>query len=218
MLDLYLNDRTETQVGLDEVGRGCFAGPVVAGAVIWDSAWLDAHKGVYKEIERIKDSKKVSKKRRKECEIFIKTYAKAYSISFVESTTIDELNILNATNIAMHKCLDELSHVHIDRILVDGNYFKPYVARNASQHAFIVPHTCIPNGDNKYISIASASILAKVARDEYIEGICDECPVYDERYDWKNNKGYGTKKHIDGIKKWGLSEYHRCTFGICRSY
>jgi ribonuclease HII len=209
----------ENQVGLDEVGRGCFAGPVVTAAVLWDSNWLVENKDIYPELEWIKDSKKLSKKKIKLCEEFIKIHSVSFTISFVDADTIDNINILNATYKGMHNSLDDLSKMYIiDRILVDGNTFKNYKNINKNSSYFIVPHYCIPGGDNVYINIASASILAKVARDEYIIDLCKQFPEYQSKYDWENNKGYGTKKHILGIETWGICGYHRKTFGICKRY
>ena len=218
MLELYMNDSDETQVGIDEAGRGCFAGPVVAAAVIWDTSWLLDNLDVYNtQLGLIKDSKKMTKKKRKECEHFIKSNAKAYSISFIDENVIDDINILNATHKAMHNCVDTIeSNFEIDRILIDGSNFKPYMSMN--NNGFVIPHYCITNGDNKYLSIASASILAKVSRDEYMEELCEKYPQYQEKYDWVNNKGYGTKKHLLGINNWGICEHHRKTFGICKNY
>ena len=103
------------------------------------------------------------------------------------------------------------------KLLIDGNDFKPYLKLN-DDILEAVPHTCIKGGDNTYTSIAAASILAKVTRDEYITKLCDENPYLIERYDLKNNKGYGTKKHMDGIKQYGISKWHRKSYGICKDY
>ena len=196
------------QIGVDEVGRGCFAGPVVAAAVLWNPCFEND------TLKKIKDSKKTTEKTRNFLSMFIKENALSYGICFVDSKTVDKSNILNATFEAMHgaikECIDKLpSGIEIDKLLIDGNRFKKY--NN-------IPHTCIPSGDSLHLSIASASIIAKVARDEYILKLCESRPDLHEKYDWKNNKCYGTKKHIEGIKQHGITELHRKTFGICKEF
>lgn len=215
MLELYKDNVNETQVGIDEVGRGCFMGPVVASAVVWESEWLEKNKIQFSnELEKIKDSKKLSENQRKKTAAFIKKHCKAFAIQTMEASAIDDTNILVATYNAMHKCIrciqdDADQQIHIDRLLVDGTSFKPFRS---------IQFECITNGDNKFISIASASILAKVYRDEYIFDICQTYPEYDRMYHWSKNKGYGTKQHIDGIKNYGITEFHRKTFGICKTF
>lgn len=218
MLNFYQGeDPNEIQVGIDEAGRGCFAGPVVAAAACWDANWLNDHKDDYEEIKIIKDSKKLSEKNRKRCFAFIKEHAKDFHVSFVSNDEIDKMNILNATYKAMHDALDNLK-VPFENILVDGNGFKPYMNKNEALEFFMIPHSCVTNGDNIYFSIASASILAKVSRDEYIDQVCKVDPVYQEHYDWENNKCYGTRKHIEGIHAHGITPLHRKTFGVCKEY
>jgi ribonuclease HII len=161
MLSLYMGDDVnEVQAGIDEAGRGCFAGPVVAAAVVWDNQWLIDHKDVYKELSDIKDSKKLSEKKRKTCFEFIRQHAYDWEVTFVDNQTIDQVNILNATYQAMHGALDGLDKACVDRILVDGSNFKTYISKKENQ--FSIPHQCVTGGDNKYLSIAAASILAKV--------------------------------------------------------
>jgi ribonuclease HII len=216
----------ETQVGIDEVGRGCFAGPVVAAGVVWDTRWLNDSDN--EMLKQIKDSKKVSHKKRKILSDFIKKHSLFYAISFVDEKIIDEINILKATHMAMHNVIDDInSKIYLDRLLVDGSNFKVYVSKcNAlvnkkgliKETRFTVPHVCVPNGDNTYINIAAASIIAKVARDEYMEKLCEDDPILQEKYDWKNNKGYGTKKHIQGIEQLGITPHHRKTFGMCKTF
>lgn len=187
------------ECGVDEVGRGCLAGPVVAAAVIWDPS-VD-----HPCVNDIKDSKKLSAQKRRTLAEFIKEHAKGWAVSFVDNRVIDDINILQATYKAMHECVDSLVEANhsIDHILVDGNRFKPYKD---------VAHTCVVKGDNTYISIAAASILAKVARDDFMVGAADEegCDVYG----WKQNMGYGTKAHMDAIRAHGFSELHRKTFKL----
>lgn len=179
-------------VGIDEVGRGCLSGPVVAAAVIWNPDLIDSR------LENIRDSKKINKQNRELLSDFIKENAIDYSIAFIDNKIIDEINILNATFMAMHKSLDELT-VDFDHILVDGNRFNKYKDKD---------HTCFVKGDNTYLSIAAASIIAKVARDEYMTKLSSEYPDYK----WDKNMGYGTKDHINAIKTHGLTSYHRTTF------
>jgi len=182
-------DQTNIEVGIDEAGRGCLAGPVVAAAVILPTNILN--------YPLIRDSKKLSEKKRLEAFKLIKEVAIDYSISFVTPQEIDKYNILQATMLAMHNCLDNLKG--FNHILVDGNYFNEYKR---------FKHTCVIQGDNTYYSIAAASILAKVSRDEYMKNLHKEFPVYK----WESNKGYGAKHHIDMIKVHGITEHHRRSF------
>lgn len=194
------NDENEIQVGIDEAGRGCFAGPVFAAAVIWDK---NKHNDI---TDQIKDSKKLSKKKRNELRKYIEENAVAYSVQSCDKDTIEEMNILQATYKAMHKCLKNINveqGIEFDRILVDGDRFKPYVCQ---------VHECIPQGDNQYISIAAASILAKTHHDEWIMNVCEKDKSLDEKYKWLSNMGYGTKAHRDGIMQHGIIELHRSTF------
>lgn len=174
---------------LDEVGRGCLAGPVVAAAVIWKPGACD---------DMINDSKKLSKRQRVELAEYIKDNAIDYSVCFVDNVEIDRINILNATMKAMHMCLDELD-VDFDEILVDGNYFKTYLD---------VPHKTVVKGDATYVSIAAASILAKVARDNYMLEKSSEYPGYG----WDSNVGYGSAKHVEAIRQKGVTPLHRMSF------
>lgn len=183
------------ECGVDECGRGCLAGPVVAAAVVWPVDNIETH--------GIRDSKKLSPKKRKELEQYIKNHAIEWHVSFVDNTTIDRSNILLSTFQAMHMCLEKM-HTPIDCILVDGDRFKPFKS---------IPYECVVKGDDLYVSIAAASILAKVARDEYM---CElsRLDAY-SKYAWEKNMGYGTKAHIEGVRMHGLSDMHRRTF--CKS-
>jgi ribonuclease HII len=180
---------TRIEVGLDEVGRGCLAGPVVSAAVILPKDF---------DFPIVKDSKKLSEKKRKEAFELIKEKALAYSISFVPPQTIDKINILQATMESMHNCLDTIG-MDYEHILVDGNYFTQYKDKI---------HTCVIKGDNTYYSIAAASILAKVSRDEYMKELHKQFP----QYKWDGNKGYGSSEHIEVIKNLGITEHHRKSF------
>ena len=161
----------------------------------------------------MKDSKKLSKQNRQIMSEYIKDLALDYNISFEDEKTIDNINILNATYKSMHQSLDGLN-IEVDNILVDGNKFKPYITKKGK----LITHRCIIDGDTKFYPIACASILAKVAHDDYIIQLCKEYPYLNEKYDLLSNMGYGTKKHIEGIQKYGLSRYHRKSFGICKNY
>lgn len=198
----------QIEAGVDEVARGCLLGRMYSAAVIWSNE--------DNEITRhplIKDSKKLDKRKRLIMSDYIKEHAIAYSISYQESDVIDKINILNATFKCMHLAIDNLN-IDVDNLLVDGNKFKPYISLSGE----LIPHQCIIGGDNSYYPIACASILAKVEHDQYIMKLCDQYEELDEFYDLRNNVGYGTKKHIEGIQKYGLSNFHRKTFGICKNY
>ncbi len=210
-MKLY-HDSDKIEVGIDEVGRGCLLGRVYSAAVI-----------LPKEIEpedefhlEIKDSKKHSAKNRELLDEYIKHIALDWQVSYQDVETIDKINILQATYKSMHKSIDNLS-ISPDTLLVDGNNFKPYY-RWGEKGAEQVEHICVINGDNTYTAIAAASILAKVARDKYIEELCLHYPELDEKYNILSNKGYGAKQHIDGIKQHGITSFHRKTFGICANY
>jgi ribonuclease HII len=162
------------------------------------------------EIE-IKDSKKLSRKKRSFLKDYIEETAISFSIGYRDNNVIDEYNILNSTHMAMHDAINNLNIIP-ELLLVDGNSFNPYYYKNT-----LIDNVCIIEGDNKYISIACASILAKEYHDEYIKQLLEKdsdlC-----KYDWNNNVCYGTKKHLDAIKKYGITKYHRKTFGICKKY
>ena len=207
MLSMYL-DKNTIEAGIDEAGRGCLAGRVYAAAVIWPKEIPERV-----DLSIIKDSKKLSHKKRMLALDIIDTYAIDYAVGFVDEKTIDEINILQASYMAMHKALDNLTIVP-ENILVDGSYFRPYMTKDSGE---FVPHVCFTKGDNKYMSIAAASIVAKEFRDRYITQLAesDETILH---YGWKNNKSYGTKQHIEAIKKYGLTKYHRKSFSICKDY
>lgn len=179
------------EAGCDEVGRGCIAGPVVAAAVILPTEYFN---------NSIIDSKKLSPKKREEVGKEIIGNAIAWSVSEVSNNTIDKINILNASILAMHRALDKLK-VRPEFIIVDGNKFKPY--KN-------VKHECIIKGDNKFQNIAAASILAKNYRDDLMKNLSQKF----DKYSWESNFGYPTKKHRDSIKKHGVTEYHRKSFKL----
>ena len=220
------NSTTYLEIGVDEAGRGPMFGRVYVSAVVLprDSTQFD--------FSKMKDSKKFhSEKKIKEVAQYIKTHAISWSVKFAEHTTIDELNIRRATIQTMHEAIREVCHdiksnnkIQKEEdyfLLIDGNDFIPMLhphpvnELNPSLH---LHYSTIEGGDNTYASIAAASILAKVSRDEYIIELCKEHPELQEKYDMENNKGYGTKKHMDGIKQHGISQWHRKSFGICKNY
>ncbi|RDY59233.1 ribonuclease HII [Flagellimonas nanhaiensis] len=177
------------EAGTDEAGRGCLAGPVTAGAIILPEGFSNSI---------LNDSKQLSESKRELLRPILEQEAVTYAVCHVFEDEIDKINILNASFLAMHRALDNLSK-NPKFILVDGNRFKPYPS---------IPHECIIKGDGKYMSIAAASILAKTYRDEYMAKIHEEFPMYN----WKKNKGYPTKEHREAIKKHGLTKYHRKSF------
>ena len=189
------------EVAIDEVARGCLFGRLYSAAVVWP---IDFDNTKY----NINDSKKLSKKKREELYDVIINNAIDWNVNYIEHDEIDKLNILQANMKSMHQNVDNLT-LDIDHILVDGNYFKQY--KN-------IEHTCVIKGDSKYCSIAAASILAKVSHDRYITDLCNTYPDLQEKYDLLNNMGYPTKKHIEGIKKHGISKFHRKSYGICNNY
>jgi ribonuclease HII len=174
----------------------------------------------------MKDSKKfTSKKKIEEVAEYIKQKAIAWSVEYEDETEIDKINILQATQSAMHKAitnvLNQLNTFDRDKLhlLVDGNYFKPYMLLNKTKTQLeTLPFDMVEGGDNKFTSIAAASILAKVSRDQYIDELCQANPELVEHYGIDTNKGYGSKKHMEGIKQHGITKWHRRTFGICKNY
>lgn len=180
-----------TEAGCDEAGRGCLAGSVYAGAVIFPPDYRN---------EELNDSKQLSERRRNELREIIKRDAVAWAVGVVEPDEIDRINILNASFLAMHRALDALS-VRPEAIIVDGNRFKPY--RD-------LPYTTIVKGDGKYLSIAAASILAKTYRDDYMAELARQYP----QYDWQSNKGYPTKKHREAIREFGITPFHRRSYNL----
>ena len=189
MLSLF--DNKKTVCGIDEAGRGSLAGPVTAAAVILPKNYKNS---------LIRDSKKINDQKRNHLYDEIIKNCITYSIISVEAKKIDEINILNATYQAMNLAIDKLK-IKPHKIIIDGNSFK---AKKK------IDFECIVGGDDKYISIAAASILAKVKRDEIMCKLSTQFPIYD----WEKNKGYGTEKHKEMIYKHGRCEYHRMTFNI----
>lgn len=190
----YFN-KTEIEAGTDEAGRGCLAGPIFAAAVIWPKD---------KELPGVKDSKKLTPQKRKQLRTEIEKHAIDYCVAYIDNDEIDVINIGKANMKVMHEALGGLQ-TEFDTILVDGNHFKSYQFKS---------HRCFIGGDNKYMSIACASILAKTYHDDYIQHLCSKYPKLND-YDWLSNMSYGAPKHLDAIKKYGVSKYHRKTYAGC---
>ena len=189
------------EAGCDEAGRGCLAGAVYAAAVILPPDYQNV---------LLNDSKQLTERRRYQLRAEIERDAVAWAVGIVGPEEIDKINILNASILAMHRALDQLT-VRPEAIIVDGNRFKPYKEPKAnSPQSIVIPHTTIVKGDGKYLSIAAASILAKTYRDDYMNRLAEEYP----QYDWLSNKGYPTKKHRDAIREYGATPYHRRTFNL----
>lgn len=179
------------EAGCDEAGRGCLAGSVYAGAVIFPEDYRNPD---------LNDSKQLTDHRRHQLREVILRDALAWAVGIVTPEEIDHINILNASILAMHRALDQLQ-LRPQAIIVDGNKFKPYQS---------IPYTTIVKGDGKYLSIAAASILAKTYRDDYMDELADQYP----QYDWKSNKGYPTKKHREAIRAYGITPFHRKSYNL----
>ena len=193
------------EAGCDEAGRGCLAGPVFAAAVILPSDFRN---------EMLNDSKQLTEKKRYQLREVIEREALAWAVGIVDNKEIDKINILNASILAMHRALDQLT-VRPEYIIVDGNRWKPYQEPTANDNVNdnepkVVPATTIVKGDGKYLSIASASILAKTYRDDFMLRIHEEFP----QYHWDKNKGYPAKVHREAIRQYGTTPYHRMSFNL----
>lgn len=202
----YLNI-DDIEVGIDEAGLGCVAGSFFTSAVILPKKCPNLEH--LKLWNNIKDSKKLSKKKRYELADYIKEIALDYSVVEVTNEQIDNTNILKERLKSYHDVLDKLNIIP-DNILVDGNKFKPYLSPNAE----FISHICIEKGDNKFRSIAAASIIAKTNKDDHVLKMHMEYPVYG----WDTNSCYLTAKHNESILKYGITKYHRRTFGICKQW
>ncbi|MDY6436912.1 MAG: ribonuclease HII [Bacteroidales bacterium] len=179
------------EAGCDEAGRGCIAGPVVAAAVILPRGM---------DFPEFDDSKKLSEKQREKLRIKVLESAAAYGVGIVSAEEIDDINILNASFLAMHRAIDQLK-IRPELLLIDGNRFNPYKG---------IKHQCIVGGDAKFQSIAAASILAKTTRDHIMQELDNQYPLYN----WKQNKGYPTIEHKNAVAEHGMSPYHRKTFNM----
>lgn len=188
MLKKYFH-KTLVEAGCDEAGRGCLAGPVHAAAVILPKNFKN---------KLLDDSKKLTDKQRKELRPIIEESAIAWAVGIVSVEEIDEINILNASFLAMHRALDQLKTIP-ESLLIDGNRFKKYKS---------IPHNCIIQGDGIYLSIAAASILAKTYRDDLMDELHEQFP----QYDWLHNRAYATASHRKAIQEYGITEHHRKSF------
>jgi ribonuclease HII len=199
----------ENACGVDEAGRGSLIGRVYTAAVVLPKEFPD---DTYMQI---KDSKKLSKKKRDLMRKYIEENAVAYTVSYSEIDEIDDKNILHATMNSMHRSLNNMHAKYgkvFDKIDVDGNYWKEFRLEEEC-----VPYELVTKGDDKYYHIAAASILAKTYRDEYIQTLCEQYPLWEKAYGWSTNAGYGTKKHLDGLHNIGKTVLHRSSFAPCRT-
>ena len=220
-LQRFYNDVNTYEFALDEAGRGCLFGRVYIACVVLpkDPALFDG--------KNIKDSKKFSsKKKLNEVAEYIKQHALSWHISYIDEKVIDEINILQSSIRGMHDCIDKViekiggfDNIENSLITVDGNYFHPYCRYNNIKNSITeIPHVTIEQGDGKLMAIAAASILAKTARDNYVLELCEQYPLLKERYGMDKNMGYGTKQHLDGIRQYGITQWHRRTFGeLCKN-
>lgn len=211
MLELKYQETSNYEIGVDEVGRGPLLGRVYAAAVVLSNTF---------DTTKVKDSKKYSSERkRREAYEYIKEHAIAWGVGYEEEKTIDKINIKKATFSAMHKAIAAVSKQISDTkyyIIVDGNEYKPYLTLQNNEYSEIETK-CVIKGDNKYASIAAASIIAKVERDQYIADLCDTYPILEEYYGLRKNKGYGTKQHCVGINTYGVTAFHRLSYNPCKN-
>lgn len=214
-------------IGVDEAGRGPLFGRVYAAAVVLPDPRYDIEKvnDIAYNMALFKDSKKfTSTKKLGEAYQHVVSHSLAHHVAYCDENEIDTLNIRKATHKAMHhaveKVIEKLGCALDDVILwVDGNDFTPYTKYNKERETIEqAKHVCIKSGDNTYTHIAAASICAKVERDAYIEALCDEHAHLDDFYGIRSNKGYGAKVHLEGIKTYGITQWHRKTFGICKTF
>jgi ribonuclease HII len=235
LLKKYMREYGTLEIGADEAGRGPMLGRVYCGAVILPKDDSFDH-------FKMKDSKKFTSKNPKkiqEVADYIKLHAICWAVEYEDERVIDEINILQATQSAMHKAIksvikqlqekqekqqenpDKIIEANYENLLllIDGNYFKQLTILNHGKTKLVhINYETVEGGDNKFTSIAAASILAKTERDKYIHELCVENPELIERYGIDSNKGYGAKIHMDGIKTYGITKWHRRTFGICKTF
>jgi ribonuclease HII len=223
LLERFYDSKSEViELSIDEAGRGCLFGRVYMACVVLPKD-PNAFNG-----KDIKDSKKFSSKKKiNQVAEYIKTHARAWHVEYVDETVIDKINILQAVMQGMHVCIREtILKIYRETgeklplsdfiAVIDGNYFKPFVSYDMDKKEIVeLNSVTVEQGDAKYMAIAAASILAKTARDAYIAEMCDKFPVLDEYYGLRSNQGYGTKKHLEGIRKYGITKWHRRTYGCC---
>lgn len=213
-LQTYYDETNAIEIGIDEAGRGPLFGRLYVAAAVLPKTPDFQH-------DRMKDSKKFhSKKKIKEVSDYIKENAIAWSIQYIEADVIDSINIRQAVFRGMHETIREITLKIGNKdvfLMVDGNDFRPYSYFDESTDTIhTIPHETIEGGDNKYTAIAAGSILAKVARDEYIAELCAKYPELNDKYSLEKNQGYGTKKHMEGILEHGVTQWHRKTYGRCK--
>lgn len=213
------------EIAIDECGRGPMFGRLYAAAVV-----LPLDHVCDRDIDSnfahhlMRDSKKItSRTRRAEIAQYIRSKSVAYSIQYAEHDVVDKINVLQANMQVMHACVrDVIGQMNIQdtnqkyTLLVDGNYFKPCSVVSGEELVY-VPYTTIEGGDNRYSAIAAASILAKDAHDTWIGEMCDQYPALEERYGMRSHVGYGTRRHLEGIATHGITQWHRRTFGLCKT-
>lgn len=216
MLATNYNSDYDYEIGVDEAGRGPLFGRLYVAAAVLPKDTEFHH-------DWMKDSKKFhSEKKIKIVSDYIKEKALFWSIQYIDQDVIDDINIRQSVHRGMHNSIRDIltrSGINKDKtlLLIDGNDFKPYTLYDEiTEEIKSIPYETIEGGDNKFTSIAAASILAKVARDEYIKDLCDEYPSLVDRYNIGKNKGYGTKDHLNGILEYGITQWHRKTYGRCK--
>jgi ribonuclease HII len=220
----YANNDELYEISMDEAGRGCMFGRVYIASVV-----LPKNPELFSGVN-IKDSKKFSSKTKlREAAEYIKQNALVWHIEYADANEIDEKNILMCVMEGMHKCIrnsitkvNEVTNIQHNTskfmAIVDGNYFKPYCHFDSSTNDYQqIPHVTVEKGDGKYMAIAAASILAKTARDDYVLEMCEKYPILSEKYGLDKNVGYGTKAHMSGIKEHGITQWHRRSFGCCKT-
>jgi ribonuclease HII len=234
-LHILYDSGNRYEIGIDEAGRGPLFGRLYVAACVLPKE-LDSGSVPRFHHEWMCDSKKIhSRKKMQELSQYIKTHAVAWHIHYVEADVIDTINIRQAVLMAMHECAKQVllqlsslteepafdpvtPYLRDYMLFVDGNDFTPHMIFNeATQTMEEIPFETIEGGDNKYTFIAAASILAKNERDTYIEDLCNRYPLLNERYGLAKNMGYGTQMHRDGIQKWGITQWHRKSYGICKT-
>jgi ribonuclease HII len=227
MLNITYDENNDYEICIDEVGRGCLFGRTYIACVV-----LPKDGGLF-DRKDIKDSKKfTSKKKIKQVSDYIKEHAIYWHIEYINADIIDEINILQAVMRGMHECIrnvllkiqENTTTTHSSdpckkiMAIVDGNYFRPYIYFDNDKETMVeLPSVTIEKGDANYMGIATASILAKVARDEYIVDLCAEYPILNDHYGFSTNMGYGTKKHMEGIREHGITKWHRKSFSPCKN-
>ena len=225
LLERFYADNDELyEISMDEAGRGCMFGRVYIASVV-----LPKNPELFSGVN-IKDSKKFSSKTKlREAAEYIKQNALVWHIEYADANEIDDKNILMCVMEGMHKCIrnsitkvNEVTNIQHNTskfmAIVDGNYFKPYCHFDSSTNDYQqIPYVTVEQGDGKYMAIAAASILAKTARDDYVLEMCEKYPILSEKYGLDKNVGYGTKAHMSGIKEHGITQWHRRSFGCCKT-